>query len=106
MRDIRSLDARDRLIVALDLPTVEAADAMVRRIGPAANFYKIGLQLLFAGGIHDRLSAAMVAAMAAPLAARGVKVGVLMGTAYLFTEEAVSSASAVNTRPCFRNRLR
>lgn len=51
MRDIRSLDARDRLIVALDLPTVEAADAMVRRIGPAANFYKIGLQLLFAGGI-------------------------------------------------------
>ncbi|BBK39798.1 orotidine 5'-phosphate decarboxylase [Allostella sp. ATCC 35155] len=51
MRDIRSLDARDRLIVALDLPTVEAAEAMVRRIGPAANFYKIGLQLLFAGGI-------------------------------------------------------
>lgn len=51
MRDIRSLDARDRLIVALDLPTVDAAEAMVRRIGPAANFYKIGLQLLFAGGI-------------------------------------------------------
>ncbi|MCB0077972.1 MAG: SDR family oxidoreductase [Anaerolineales bacterium] len=49
--------------------------------------------LLFAGGIHDRLSAAMVAAMAAPLAARGVKVGVLMGTAYLFTEEAVSSGA-------------
>ncbi|WP_020575499.1 type I polyketide synthase [Actinopolymorpha alba] len=47
------------------------------------------LQLLFAGGIHDARSAAMVATMAAPLAARGVRVGVLMGTAYLFTAEAV-----------------
>ncbi len=51
MRDNRSLDARDRLIVALDLPTVAEAEAMVRRIGPAARFYKVGLQLLFAGGI-------------------------------------------------------
>ena len=51
MRDHRSLDARDRLIVALDLPTVAEAEAMVRRIGPAARFYKVGLQLLFAGGI-------------------------------------------------------
>lgn len=45
--------------------------------------------VLFAGGIHDAESAAMVAAMAAPLAERGMKVGVLMGSAYLFTEEAV-----------------
>lgn len=49
--------------------------------------------ILFAGGIHDRLSAAMVAAMAAPLAAKGVQLGLLMGTAYLFTEEAVASGS-------------
>ena len=48
-------------------------------------------RVLFAGGIHDARSAAMVAALAAPLAARGAKVGVLMGTAYLFTEEAVAS---------------
>ncbi|MGH3940832.1 MAG: SDR family oxidoreductase [Pseudonocardiaceae bacterium] len=47
------------------------------------------IQVLFAGGIHDTRSAAMVAAMAAPLARRGAGVGVLMGTAYLFTEEAV-----------------
>ncbi|MGQ0777301.1 MAG: SDR family NAD(P)-dependent oxidoreductase [Pseudonocardiales bacterium] len=47
------------------------------------------IQVLFAGGIHDARSAAMVAAMAAPLARRGAGVGVLMGTAYLFTEEAV-----------------
>ncbi|MGH3826268.1 MAG: beta-ketoacyl synthase N-terminal-like domain-containing protein, partial [Pseudonocardiaceae bacterium] len=48
------------------------------------------VQVLFAGGIHDARSAAMVAALAAPLTRRGVGVGVLMGTAYLFTEEAVS----------------
>ena len=45
--------------------------------------------VLFAGGIHDARSAAMIAAMVAPLAARGARVGVLMGTAYLFTHEAV-----------------
>ena len=49
-----------------------------------------GVPVLFAGGVHDGLSAAMVAAIAAPLTARGIKVGVLMGTAYLFTEEAVT----------------
>ncbi len=48
------------------------------------------LEVLFAGGVHDARSAAMVAAMTAPLAARGVAAGVLMGTAYLFTEEAVA----------------
>ncbi len=51
MREARRIDPRDRLIVALDLPTVADAEDMVRRIGPAANFYKVGLQLLFAGGI-------------------------------------------------------
>jgi acyl transferase domain-containing protein/NAD(P)H-dependent flavin oxidoreductase YrpB (nitropropane dioxygenase family) len=48
------------------------------------------LQIFFAGGIHDERSAAMVAAMAGPLTRRGAKVGVLMGTAYLFTAEAVT----------------
>ncbi|MEY9931614.1 acyl transferase domain-containing protein/NAD(P)H-dependent flavin oxidoreductase YrpB (nitropropane dioxygenase family)/acyl carrier protein [Catenulispora sp. GP43] len=47
------------------------------------------VQVLFAGGIHDARSAAMVAAMARPVVAAGVQVGVLMGTAYLFTEQAV-----------------
>jgi acyl transferase domain-containing protein/NAD(P)H-dependent flavin oxidoreductase YrpB (nitropropane dioxygenase family) len=47
------------------------------------------LQVLFAGGINDARSAAMVAAMAAPLTRRGTQIGVLMGTAYLFTAEAV-----------------
>ena len=53
------------------------------------------LNLLFAGGIHDARSAAMVAAMAAPLSERGSKLGVLMGTGYLFTEEAVASGAIV-----------
>jgi NAD(P)H-dependent flavin oxidoreductase YrpB (nitropropane dioxygenase family) len=47
------------------------------------------LRAFFAGGIHDALSAAFVRIMAAPLTARGVKVGLLCGTAYLYTEEAI-----------------
>lgn len=45
------LDARERLIVALDLPTVEAAETMVARLGDSVVFYKIGYQLAFAGGL-------------------------------------------------------
>ncbi|GAB1694539.1 SDR family NAD(P)-dependent oxidoreductase [Krasilnikovia sp. M28-CT-15] len=48
------------------------------------------LQIFFAGGVHDERSAAMVAALAGPLTRRGAQVGVLMGTAYLFTDEAVT----------------
>jgi acyl transferase domain-containing protein/NAD(P)H-dependent flavin oxidoreductase YrpB (nitropropane dioxygenase family)/NAD(P)-dependent dehydrogenase (short-subunit alcohol dehydrogenase family) len=51
--------------------------------------------VLFAGGIHDPRSAAMVSALAAPLAERGVNIGVLMGTAYLFTREAVECGAIV-----------
>lgn len=47
------------------------------------------ISVFFAGGIHNDFSTAFVSIMAAPLAARGVKVGVLMGTAYLYTQEAV-----------------
>lgn len=52
--------------------------------------------ILFAGGIHDAASAAMVAALAAPLTTRGVKVGFLLGTAYLFTREAVDTGAIVD----------
>ncbi|WP_018639755.1 type I polyketide synthase, partial [Parafrankia elaeagni] len=51
------------------------------------------LDVLFAGGIHDPASAAMVAAAAAPLVDRGARIGVLMGTAYLFTDEAVADGA-------------
>jgi len=53
------------------------------------------VHVLFAGGIHDALSAAIVSAMATPLVARGMKVGVVMGTAYLFTEEIVGAGAVV-----------
>ncbi len=52
-----------------------------------------GIEALFAGGIHDERSAAMVAALAGPLAERGAAVGVLMGTAYLFCDEAVAGGA-------------
>jgi orotidine-5'-phosphate decarboxylase len=39
---------RDRLIVALDLPSVEAAEAVVDGLGDTVGFYKIGYQLGFA----------------------------------------------------------
>jgi orotidine-5'-phosphate decarboxylase len=42
---------RERLIVALDLSSVEAAQVMVARLGDAVTFYKIGYQLAFAGGL-------------------------------------------------------
>jgi orotidine-5'-phosphate decarboxylase len=46
-----SLDARDRLIVALDVPSIAAAEALVARLGESVTFYKIGYQLAFAGGL-------------------------------------------------------
>ncbi len=46
-----SLDPRERLIVALDVPSVAAAEALVARLGDSVSFYKIGYQLGFAGGL-------------------------------------------------------
>ncbi|MFI9804133.1 SDR family NAD(P)-dependent oxidoreductase [Streptomyces sp. NPDC052301] len=60
------------------------------------------LEVLFAGGVHDERSAAMVAALAAPLTERGAAVGVLLGTAYLFTEEAVAHGAI---RPLFQRQV-
>jgi orotidine-5'-phosphate decarboxylase len=42
---------RDRLIVALDVGSVEQAEAMVARLGDSVSFYKIGYQLGFASGL-------------------------------------------------------
>ena len=55
---------RDRLIVPLDLPSVEAAEAMIARLGDSVTFYKIGYQLTYAGGLP----------LAAQLAKSGKKV--------------------------------
>ncbi|MFE2183739.1 SDR family NAD(P)-dependent oxidoreductase [Streptomyces sp. NPDC059455] len=61
-----------------------------------------GIEIFFAGGVHDERSAAMVAALAAPLTRRGVAVGSLMGTAYLFTEEAVAHGAV---QPLFQRQV-
>lgn len=44
--------ARDRLIVALDMPTLEEARRLVAVLGNTASFYKVGLELLFSGGLE------------------------------------------------------
>jgi orotidine-5'-phosphate decarboxylase len=46
-----NMTPRDRLIVGLDLPSVEAAEAMIARLGDSVTFYKIGYQLAYAGGL-------------------------------------------------------
>ncbi|MCF2521252.1 orotidine-5'-phosphate decarboxylase [Bradyrhizobium sp. G127] len=45
------IDPRDRLILALDLSSVEAAEALIARLGDSVTFYKIGYQLAYAGGL-------------------------------------------------------
>ncbi len=44
-------DPRSRLFVALDVPDVERARALVETIAAGAQCYKIGLELIFGGGI-------------------------------------------------------
>ena len=44
--------ARDRLIVGLDLPTIADAERIVSTLGNEVSFYKIGYQLVFAGGLE------------------------------------------------------
>lgn len=45
------LTAKDRLIVALDMPTLEEAYRLVATLDDSVHFYKVGLELLFAGGL-------------------------------------------------------
>ncbi|MEU1672253.1 SDR family oxidoreductase [Streptomyces roseifaciens] len=70
--------------------------------GAGAGSREDRIEVFFAGGIHDERSAAMVAALAAPLIRRGVAVGLLMGTAYLFTEEAVACGAV---QPLFQRQM-
>jgi len=46
------LSARHRLIVGLDVPTVQEAERVVSTLGDSISFYKIGYQLAFAGGLE------------------------------------------------------
>jgi orotidine-5'-phosphate decarboxylase len=46
------MDARERLIVGLDVPTIGEAERLVSALGDDILFYKIGYQLVFAGGLE------------------------------------------------------
>ena len=48
---IESIPLAERLIVALDVPTIDEARAVVQTLGDTVQFYKIGLQLQMAGGL-------------------------------------------------------
>jgi orotidine-5'-phosphate decarboxylase len=48
------IEPRDRLIVALDVSSVDEAEVLVARLGDAVSFYKIGYQLAFASGLGFR----------------------------------------------------
>lgn len=50
-----TIPARDRLIVALDVPEASEARALVERIGDGAQFYKIGMELCMASGFFELL---------------------------------------------------
>jgi orotidine-5'-phosphate decarboxylase len=45
------MNAKQRLIVALDFANAGDAASLVERLGGSAGFYKIGLELLFGGGL-------------------------------------------------------
>src|SRR3954454_21372812 len=45
------LNPRDRLILALDVSSTDAARGMVERVGDSVGIYKIGYQLAYAGGL-------------------------------------------------------
>lgn len=51
--------ARDRLIVALDVPSVDQARKLIETLGDSVGVYKIGLELLFSGGL--KLASELVA---------------------------------------------
>ena len=51
LRDQAPGEASGRLIVGLDVPTIADAEKAVEELGDTVSFYKIGYQLVFAGGL-------------------------------------------------------
>lgn len=58
------------------------------------------IQILFAGGIYNDISACILSAMSGQLVDQGIEIGALMGTAYLFTKEVCESGAIL---PKFQN---
>lgn len=51
----KAIDNRDRLIFALDVPTIEDARAWVDRLGDSVTFYKLGLEFCMGGHYFELL---------------------------------------------------
>ncbi|MGQ0664568.1 MAG: orotidine-5'-phosphate decarboxylase [Pseudomonadota bacterium] len=60
-RDIQPAQARERLIVALDVPTVGEAEGLVTRLDGLVSFFKVGYWLQLAAGF-DGLIGSLIAA--------------------------------------------
>ncbi|HET6604272.1 MAG TPA: orotidine-5'-phosphate decarboxylase [Xanthomonadaceae bacterium] len=57
MTPVTRIPVRERLIHALDLPTAAQALARVDRLGDAVAFYKVGMELMAAGALHEVIDA-------------------------------------------------
>lgn len=53
--DRSSIPARERLIFAMDVPDADAARRLADRLGDSVAFYKLGLELMMAGGYFELL---------------------------------------------------
>ena len=53
MANSRPIPRRERLIVALDVPSVNDARALVAKLGEEVVFYKLGLELFMTGGYFE-----------------------------------------------------
>ena len=51
----KNIPADERLIFALDVPDADRARVLVEQLGGAVKFYKLGLELLMAGGYFELL---------------------------------------------------
>jgi len=49
----KPIPARERLILALDVPSLDEGKRWVDRLGDSVQFYKLGLQFLMTGGYFD-----------------------------------------------------
>ena len=109
---MQDIPARERLIFALDVPDAGAARRLVEQLEDSVVFYKLGLELLMAGGYHELLAwlvargkkvfadikfydiPATVAAAVRQLAGRGVTFATVHGNQAIM-EAAVAAAGDV-----------
>ena len=50
-----AIPAAERLIFAMDVPDAGSARALAERLGDSVRFYKLGLELMMAGGYFELL---------------------------------------------------